>query len=52
MIADRFTKALPVNKWNGFLHQIGLVEVIYKEVANEAPLNEIQEQLKGLILNN
>ena len=52
MIADGFTKVLPVNKWDGFLHQIGLVDVIQGEVANEAPLNEIQEQLESLVLNN
>ena len=52
MIADGFTKVLPVNKWDGFLHQLGLVEVIQGEIANDAPLDEIQEQLESLVLNN
>jgi hypothetical protein len=50
MIADGFTKVLPPNKWNHFLRQIGLVEVLNYEVANEAPLEAIQEQLKNLTL--
>jgi hypothetical protein len=50
MIADGFTKVLPVNKWDGFLQQTGLVEAMQHEVTNEAPLEEIQEQLENLAL--
>lgn len=41
MIADGFTKVLPVNKWDHFLRQTGLVEVKDHEVTNEAPLEVI-----------
>ena len=50
MIADGFTKVLPVNKWDNFLRQTGLVEVKDHEVTNEAPLEAIQEQLENLTL--
>lgn len=50
MIADGFTKVLPVNKWDHFLRQTGLVEVKDHEVTNEAPLEVIQEQLENLTL--
>jgi hypothetical protein len=50
MIANGFTKVLLLNKWNYFLQQIRLVEVLNYEVANEAPLKVIQEQLKNLTL--
>jgi hypothetical protein len=50
MIADGFTKVLPPNKWNNFLQQVGLVEVLNHEVTNEAPLEAIQEQLENLTL--
>jgi hypothetical protein len=50
MIADGFTKVLPGNKWAGFLHQVGLVEISHQEVTNEARLEEIQNQLEDLAL--
>ncbi|KAL5371266.1 hypothetical protein DPSP01_014784 [Paraphaeosphaeria sporulosa] len=50
MIADGFTKVLPVNKWEGFLTQLGLVEVERPDATNEAPLEEIQQQLEDLTL--
>jgi hypothetical protein len=50
MLADGFTKVLPGNKWAGFLHQIGLVEISHHEVTNEAHLEEIQDQLEDLAL--
>ena len=50
MIADGFTKVLPANKWEGFLSQLGLVEVERSEATKEAPLEEIQEQLEDLTL--
>lgn len=48
IIADGLTKALPYNKWNNFLKQLGLVEVRNHEVTKEAPLEEIQRQLEDL----
>jgi len=50
MIADGLTKVLPVSQWQNFLTQLGLVEVKDRKVANEAPLEEIQEQLEDLAL--
>ena len=49
MIADRFTKPLPANKWASFLDQVGLVE--RKEtLLKEVELEKLQEQLEGLIV--
>jgi hypothetical protein len=50
MLADGFTKVLSGNKWEGFLNQLGLVEVEKREATNDAPLEEIQEQLEDLTL--
>ena len=50
MIADGLTKVLPGNKWEGFLNQLGLVEVEKCEEMIEAPLEKIQEQLEDLTL--
>ena len=50
MIADGFTKVLLTNKWDNFLHQVRLVVVENHEVTNEAPLEEIQDQLENLTL--
>lgn len=49
MIADGFTKALPVNKWANFLNQLGLVERTTSPL-KEAGLESLQEQLEGLIV--
>ncbi|CCE27671.1 uncharacterized protein CPUR_01145 [Claviceps purpurea 20.1] len=48
MIADGFTKVLPVNKWPKFIQQVGLVEITKHEVKNDARLEEIQDQLEDL----
>lgn len=48
MIADGLTKVLPGSKWEGFLQQLGLVNIETKEVTNIVPLEEIQEQLEDL----
>ncbi|KAG6165051.1 hypothetical protein E4U51_004648, partial [Claviceps purpurea] len=48
MIADGFTKVLPVKKWPKFLQQVGLVEITKHEVKNDARLEEIQDQLEDL----
>jgi hypothetical protein len=50
MIADGFTKVLPGSKWQGFLQQLGLVNIRTKEVTNTVPLGEIQEQLEDLTI--
>jgi hypothetical protein len=50
MIANSFIKVLPGNKWAGFLHQVGLVDISHHEVTNEARLEEIQDQLEDLAL--
>ena len=50
MIADGLTKVLPGNKWEGFLQQLGLVNIETKEVTNTVPLEEIQEQLEDLTI--
>jgi hypothetical protein len=50
MIADGLTKALPINKWTIFLDHLGLVDVRDRQVTNNAPLEEIQEQLDNLSL--
>jgi len=49
MMADGLTKALPSNKWEDFLNQLGLVE--RKETPlKEITLEKLQEQLEGLIM--
>jgi hypothetical protein len=50
IIADGFTKVLPRSKWQGFLQQLGLVNIRTKEVTNTVPLGEIQEQLEDLTI--
>jgi hypothetical protein len=50
MIADGLTKVLPGSKWEGFLQQLGLVNVNANEVTNTVPLEEIQEQLEDLTI--
>lgn len=50
MMADGLTKALPANQWKQFLAQLGVVEIRDRKVANEAPIEEIQEQLDDLTL--
>jgi hypothetical protein len=50
MIADGLTKILPVNKWEGFLNQLGLVRVETTEERNHLPLDEIQAQLEDLTI--
>ncbi|HEY9845965.1 MAG TPA: Ty1/Copia family ribonuclease HI, partial [Candidatus Caenarcaniphilales bacterium] len=47
MIADGLTKVLPVNKWKGFLDQLGLVEIKNHTISNDAPLEAIQDQLEN-----
>ena len=51
MIADGFTKVLQGNKWEAFIDQLGLVKVEKREETNDAPLEEIQEQLEDLMLS-
>lgn len=51
MIADGFTKVLQGKKWEGFVDQLGLVKVDKREETNDAPLEEIQEQLEDLMLS-
>lgn len=41
MIADGFSKVLPVNKWDNFLQQLRLVDVKNHEVTDKAPLEVI-----------
>ncbi|KAF1922429.1 uncharacterized protein M421DRAFT_411533, partial [Didymella exigua CBS 183.55] len=48
MIADGLTKVLPVNKWEGFLQQLSLVNRESTEVPNSVPLDRIQEQIEDL----
>jgi hypothetical protein len=50
MIADGFTKVLPGNKWTGFLHQVGLVEMTKERVTREANLEDLQDKLEDLII--
>jgi hypothetical protein len=50
MIADGFTKVLPGNKWTGFLHQVGLVEMTQERVTREANLEDLQDKLEDLII--
>ena len=50
MIADGLTKVLPGSKWEGFLQQLGLVDMETKEVTNTVPLEEIQERLEDLTI--
>ena len=47
MIADGFTKALPANKWAGFLDQLGLVKR-QEAPLKKAELEALQEQLESL----
>ena len=51
MIADGFTKSLPINKWAGFLDQLGLVKG-QKVTLKDIPLEKMQEQLEDLTLKS
>jgi hypothetical protein len=50
MLADSFTKALPANKWEEFLRQLGLVQRKDRGSVSLAALKEIQEQIKNMLL--
>jgi alpha-D-ribose 1-methylphosphonate 5-triphosphate synthase subunit PhnI len=51
MIADGFTKALPIAKWLSFLNQVGLVRRTEPQL-KEVDVNELQERLEGLIVKD
>jgi hypothetical protein len=51
MIADGFTKPMPVNKWASFLDQLGLVEG-QKGTLKDITLEKMQEQLEDLTLQS
>lgn len=51
MIADGFTKSLPINKWAGFLDQLGLVEG-QKGTLKDISLEKMQGQLEDLTLKS
>ena len=48
MLADGFTKALPANKWERFLSQMGLIERTGIREITAARLEEIQSQIEKL----
>ena len=48
MIADGLTKVLPVNQWQNFLIQLGLVEVKDRESHNQSLVVDIQRRLEYL----
>jgi hypothetical protein len=51
MIADGFTKALPIAKWPSFLNQVGLIRRTEPQL-KEVDVNELQERLEGLIVKD
>jgi hypothetical protein len=50
MTADGLTKALPVNQWQRFLTQLGLVESRTQEATRKMALLEIQDQIERLAI--
>jgi hypothetical protein len=53
MLADGLTKALPANKWETFLAQLGLVagnQRSLKDVRRDVQLEKMQEQLEDLTM--
>ena len=50
MTADGLTKALPLNQWQRFLTQLGMVESRTQEAARRVALLKIQEQIKRLAI--
>jgi hypothetical protein len=45
IIADGFTKALPIAKWPSFLNQVGLIRRTEPQL-KEVDVNELQERLE------
>ncbi|KAL6152339.1 hypothetical protein ACJQWK_04811 [Exserohilum turcicum] len=50
MTADGLTKALPVNQWQRFLTQLGLIESRTQEATRRVALLEIQDQIERLAI--
>lgn len=48
MIADGLTKILPVNKWDHFLDQLGLIDEPNYQPTIDSPIQEIQDLLEGI----